>query len=377
MLSVLVPLYAVAVGLSAAEIGLVVAARSVLPTALSIHGGILMDQWGTQRILLWVAVACALLPLLYPLSGLFAVLVVLQLLIGLASSLAMAAGQTWSLQSSRGDTAELARFSFFSRLGTFLAPMMVGAMWDLLGAWAAFASVSLWAAGVLVFIAHASRVTRGDSEARGTRTDTRIIADLLPRWEPHKNALALVAIPAVAFVLAVSFLRNAPGAIQSSLYVVYLGETGLSGTLIGALVGICELFGVFGALLAAPLERYMSARHLVMLCIAGSVLAIALTPLIASFLVLLVAAAALRGICQGLSQPFVYSFLARSVPLALHGASVGLRSAVTRFASILTPAAMGLAAEACGIEASFYIAGAALLLLTAGLARAARTWRIE
>ena len=36
MLSVVVPLYAVAVGLNAAEIGLIVAARSVLPAVLSI-----------------------------------------------------------------------------------------------------------------------------------------------------------------------------------------------------------------------------------------------------------------------------------------------------------------------------------------------------
>jgi nitrate/nitrite transporter NarK len=62
MLSVLVPLYGVAVGLNPAQIGLIVAARSVLPATLSIHGGILMDQLGTQRVLLWVAGACATLP---------------------------------------------------------------------------------------------------------------------------------------------------------------------------------------------------------------------------------------------------------------------------------------------------------------------------
>ena len=67
MLTVAVPLHALAVGLNAAEIGLVVAARSVLPTALSIHGGIVMDELGVRRVLLWVAGATASLPLLYPL----------------------------------------------------------------------------------------------------------------------------------------------------------------------------------------------------------------------------------------------------------------------------------------------------------------------
>jgi nitrate/nitrite transporter NarK len=71
MLSVVVPLYAVAVGLNAAQIGMIVAARSLLPALLSIHGGILMDELGTRRVLICVAAASAFLPLLIPLSGWF------------------------------------------------------------------------------------------------------------------------------------------------------------------------------------------------------------------------------------------------------------------------------------------------------------------
>src|SRR5688572_20020693 len=204
MLSVIVPLYGVAVGLSAAEIGLVVAARSVLPAVLSIHGGILVDQLGTRRVLLWVAAACAALPLLYPLSGWFAVLVTLQLLLGLASSVAMAASQTWSIQTSGGDTALLARYSVVSRIGTFLAPIIVGAAWDLSGAWAAFVSVSLCGAGVAATAASAAphAVAGRRHEPVPART---AIAALVPRWVEHKEAIALAMVPAVAFVLAASF----------------------------------------------------------------------------------------------------------------------------------------------------------------------------
>jgi sugar phosphate permease len=52
---------------------------------------------------------------------------------------------------------------------------------------------------------------------------------------------------------------------------------------------------------------------------------------------------------------------------------VGLRNAVTRLASIITPAVMGIAAEAWGIEVSFYVVGAALLVGTAALAVFARS----
>ena len=366
MLSVIVPLYGVAVGLNPAESGLVVSARSVLPAALSIHGGILMDQLGTRRVLMWVAVASALLPLLYPVSGWFAVLAILQLLLGLASALGMAASQTWAMQTSKGDTAMLARYSVATRIGTFLGPVAVGAVWDLFGAWAAFASVALCGAGVIAATAQ-SAVDGAQPEIPHGRG----ISMLLPRWEPHKQALLLAAIPAVAFILAASFLRNSSGAIQSSLYVVYLNGIGMSGTLIGALVATAELSGVAGSLLAASVERRVGAMPLVLACITVSLICMSATPLIAQFLVALFAACVLRGIVQGMSQPLMYAILSNEVDSNRHGASVGLRNAVVRLGSIVTPAAMGLAAEAYGIEASFYVIGAVFLLITAGLALAA------
>jgi MFS family permease len=368
MLSVLVPLYAVAVGLNAAEIGLIVAARSVLPAALSIHGGILMDQLGTRRVLLWVAAGSTALPLLYPVSGWFAVLTLLQLLLGLATALGMAASQTWAMHSGRGDTAMLARYSIATRIGTFLGPVAVGAAWDLYGAWVAFACVSVCGAGIIAATAYS---TSGSAQHSMT-PHQHGAAMLLPRWEPHKQALLLALLPSVAFILAASFLRNSSGSIQSSLFIVYLNGIGMSGTLIGTMVAIAELAGVLGSLLAAPVERRLRANRLVILCIVVSLVAISITPLIGHALILLIAACATRGIVQGMSQPLMYSILSHEVPGERHGASVGLRNTVVRLASIVTPALMGVAAEAWGIEASFYVIGAAFLMVTAVLAIATR-----
>ena len=107
--------------------------------------------------------------------------------------------------------------------------------------------------------------------------------------------------------------------------------------------------------------------------IAVWLLAITLTPLAASFLVLLALAAVVRGIGQGISQPLMYSILGRSS--TRHGASVGLRTAVVRLASIITPVAMGIAAETWGIETSFYVIGGVLLVGSAALALVARRLR--
>ena len=366
MLSVIVPLYAVAVGLKPAEIGLVVAARSVLPAMLSIHGGILMDQLGTRRVLMWVAAASTALPLLYPVSGWFTVLAALQLLLGLASALGMAASQTWAMQIGRGDTALLARYSVATRIGTFIGPVVVGAVWDHFGAWAAFSCVALCGAGIIVATAQSAVVVPDTTQGRG-------VSLLLPRWAPHKEALLLALIPSVAFILAASFLRNSSGAIQSSLFVVYLNGIGFSGTLIGTLVAIAELSGVAGSLMAAPVERRLGSYALVILCIVISLLCIASTPLFAHMLAVLIAACALRGIVQGMSQPLMYSILSNEVASNRHGASVGLRNAVVRLGSIITPAVMGVVAEAYGIESSFYVIGGLFLVITAVLAFAFRS----
>ncbi len=371
MLSVIVPLYGVGVGLNAAEIGLIVAARSVLPAVLSIHGGILMDQLGTRRVLLWVATASALLPVLYPLSGWFVVLFLLQLLLGLASALGMAASQTWAVQVAHGNTAMLARYSVATRIGTFIGPVVVGVAWDLHGAWAAFLCVALCGAGSIVATAQSAGVEPQAPHAQHAH-HAKGAAVLLPSWALHKEALLLALIPSVAFILVASLLRNASGAIQSSLFVVYLNGIGFSGTLIGTLVAIAELSGVAGSLLAARAERRLGAVRLVIACIVVSLMCIAATPLIAHMLIMLIAACVLRGIVQGMSQPLMYAILSHEVAGNRHGASVGLRNAVVRLGSIITPAVMGVAAEAYGIENSFYVIGGVFLVVTAGLAVGAR-----
>jgi MFS family permease len=372
MLSVVVPLYAVAVGLNAAQIGILVAARSLLPALLSIHGGILMDELGTRRMLTWVAVASAALPILIPVSGWFTGLLVLQLLLGLATGLAMAASQTWSLQTSRGMTALLARYSIATRVGTFIGPIVVGAVWDLFGAWSAFACVAVFSAGTIGSMAYSRPQA---SETLAPSAHASAVSTLLPRWQPHREALLLALVPAVAFVLAASFLRGASGAIQNSLYVVHLGNIGLSGTLIGFLVAVAELSGVLGSMVAAPMERRIGSNRLVLACIVVSILSITLTPAFGTLISLLFVACFVRGVAQGMSQPLMYSILSVGVPLHRQGSSVGLRNAVVRLSSIVTPAAMGAIAEAWGIEASFYAIGAAYLAATGALAFAGRRLR--
>lgn len=370
MLAVLVPLYAALVGLSPVEIGLIVSARSVLPTLFSIHGGIMMDRYGARRVLIWLATATATLPLLYPAADWFPILFALQMALGLAGNLTMAGAQTLINRISRGDTASIANFSLACRVGTFAGPIIVGATWDILGSWAAFACIAIWGAGTLVATLLAGTETNDPVVDVTPSAPARqgSVAAWLPKWAEHMQAVALAAIPAVAFILVLTFLRNGPGAIQASFYVVYLGEIGLTGTIIGALIGASEFFAGVGAVVAAPVARRMRAHWLVVAFVGSAILFIVITPLIGQFLVLLVVAAALRGLSQGVNQPVMYSILSRSVGPDAQGAAVGLRNTVNRLSSLMLPTAMGLAAGQWGIEASFYVMGIVLLATCGALA---------
>ena len=116
----------------------------------------------------------------------------------------------------------------------------------------------------------------------------------------------------------------------------------------------------------------MGAYTLVIVCILVTLTCIAATPLIAHMLYVLIAACALRGVMQGMSQPLMYAILGSEISGNRHGASVGLRNAVVRLGSIITPAVMGVVAERYGIEASFYVIGAIFMGVTLLMAVAFR-----
>src|SRR5881227_689096 len=112
----LIPLYGLSLGLDAAEIGILVGARSILALFLSIHIGVLMDRFGTRAVtLVFVWIGMLLAPL-FPLAHGFWALLLLQLVNGAAVSFAWSGAQTLIAQLAEGDAKHIGRFSFFARL---------------------------------------------------------------------------------------------------------------------------------------------------------------------------------------------------------------------------------------------------------------------
>src|SRR6516164_9198696 len=134
-----IPLYALSVGMSAGEIGMLLRGRSLLAVFLSIHVGVLMDRFGTRRVtLFFVWTAMALAPV-FPLLLWFWPLLVLQIVNGGALQFAWSGSQTLIAQLAEEEAESLGRFSFFARIGTTLAPLMAGVAWASGGPWPSYA----------------------------------------------------------------------------------------------------------------------------------------------------------------------------------------------------------------------------------------------
>ena len=359
MLKVVVPLWALHLNMSPTMIGVAIGAAAVLPLILAIHGGVLMDRLGTRRVTLCFAFLTTVLVPLYPAMPLVGAVVILQMLTGLTTNMSWIGAQTLICQFTKGDTAAIGRFSFWSRLGLLGAPVLIGVIWDLFGPWGAFLFTG--ACGGLT-LAALFLMGNPRTEPEPVERPRLGAGALTPRLSDYVKAFSLIGIPAVAFIVAATFLRISSSGIQTSFYVVYLDGIGLTGTLIGVLIAASEFAGSFGALLAGPMVKIMRPHWVLLLFAAASIFFISITPLLGGILVLLFIASALRGGAQGLSQPVMFSILSRAVGADEQGMSIGLRTTANRLATMIVPVIMGAIADTIGLEESFIIVGGFLVL---------------
>lgn len=372
-MTVIVPLWAVMNGATPAQIGIMIGARSLLPFLLAIHGGVLMDQLGTRRMMLVFTMVSTVLVPLYPMSTWFPALVALQMMTGLLCNLSWIGAQTLIARISRGDPHYLGMFSFASRVGSIGSPTVIGLAWDLTGHWGAFAACAL--SGIALFGSTALVPRWAENHGIKPRSQMPPEAEigsrwryLVPKYSDYKEVLGLLAVPAVALGIAIALMRHTPSTIQSSFYITYLKEIGLQATVIGALISCAEVTGAFGSLLAAPLIRRFPAHWILVAFTMLTIFMMALTPLFGGIIALLAGAQILRGGAHGLLHPATFSVISRALDHESQGRGVALRTTGNRLGAVVLPVVMGFVAESVGVEASFVIIGGGLLLIVAVIA---------
>jgi MFS family permease len=322
-----------------------------------------MDRIGTRRVMLFFAVVTAGLAALYPAMPWFPVMVGLQMLIGFAGNMAWIGAQTIIARVARGDPGEIGRFSFFARIGNVVAPLVMGLLWDFAGPTVCFLSVGLWSAFLFFSVWQIPGAAVGDEGKRDFSW-----RDLLPRLKDYTGSLGLVLIPAVAFTLAISFLRHATNGVENSFFIVYLRDLGFAGTMIGTLFSIAEILNGFGSLASGWVARRIAIPWLMVGFTGVSIALLGATPFMGGIFVFIAAAHALRRTFEGIVQPLMFSLQARAVSRDLQGSIVGLRVTNNRLSSIITPILMGFIVEHFGIRSGFLIMSGLLLLICLGLA---------
>lgn len=365
--SVIIPLFAYTFNPSPFVFGLVFGASHLLPLLFSIHAGALMDRLGAKRIMLFCTSLTVFLPVIYPLASEIWMLIALQLFLGLSESMGWLGAQTMIGQYMHGRTKYAGRLSFVIRLGQLCAPPMAGLTWDLFGVWGAFILMSIWASGS-VFFALALPAQKIEAErSEQTAPPVSKLSFLLPRLEDYVLALGLLRVPGVVVIVALGALMHSGNAVQSSFYVAWLTENGVTGTAIGLLSPAGAIGAALFSLLTTRLMRYVDGFWIVLLSIWAGILLICATPLLGAYFLLQVAMFMRSGL-NGLAQPLVITLVLRGAGASNQGKAVGLRGTANRMASILAPLAMGAIAEAVGLELAFYVTGLLLSAIMAALA---------
>jgi len=363
---VVVPLWALHLEPSPLAFGIVMGARSLLPFLLAIHGGALMDRLGARQVMLFFAAIGLVVPVLFPLLPWIWMAGILNLVIGLSSTMNWVGAQTVVGQMVRDDASLSWQMTFCNRLGHFASPVLAGGMWDAFGPWGGFGVTFVVA---VLFMASALMLPRGVAGSGAADLPERTgltLRDLLPRLESYKRAFRLFGIPLVAVVVTGSALNIATGAIQGSFFVAYMKEVGLTGTLIGIVFAAANFFGLIGTASVAPLGRWFGDVRLLNATVVAAIAAITITPLLGVF-VLLLAVSILRGFVHGIGQPLMIVIPAKAVPPGFQGAAVGLRITLNRFVQTVLPPVMGGVVGLVGLEGSFWLVGGILLAVSCGL----------
>jgi MFS family permease len=354
----LLPIYAMQLGLSKAETGLLVAAYPMLMLVSSLPAGILADRVGSRRLLLAGSVLLVLASLGFGYAEetwqLWAARGLQGLTSGLTSVAGMALIATIATPDRRATIIGLA--TSLMGLSALAGPALGGYAVPALGAPIAFLLPAAF--GALLFLAI---LWPGWSETRHPARASigRDLAALL-RSSPVRGS--------VVCILACGLVG---GAVQT-LIPLRLGAAGYTTSELGSVFVVAALIGLAGTPLAGRLgDRCGVGRVTTGWCAVVSLLVLALaassTPFLAVALVLMLYPLLRVGGSLG------YALGAEHAPLGAGlAAGYGLALAAWSAGAVLGPLSAGVIADTAGDSIAFLAAAATGALLTLGLAMSQR-----
>ena len=380
---VVVPLWA-AIELDASlfMVGVIIASRQLLPVTMSIHGGALLDRFGPRTVIMVLGMLGAALTALVPFFPVIWATILFQIIIGFCETTNWIGVQSAVGTLMKGNAIYAGRMTASARIGGFFGPVLVGVAYETGGPVGGFLCFGAWA---LCGAIGATFLPSHDGGANGGVADSAVSSpvettsesassdppneerkDVLPSLSDYREAFRLLVIPAVALVVAATFMRQTGSGVQASFYGVWLTDLGYTAGAIGLLIGIGNAVSALAALSIGPLSRRIADCWLLILAVGAAIIGVAATPLFDEW-IFLALAIGVRGAGQGLNLPLMMSIASRAVAPRLQGRAAALRISFNRFGGMLFPVIMGALAEFIGLEYAFYAIGAFGIMLICGL----------
>lgn len=342
---VLLSLYALDLGATTSDVGVVIAMLYIAPLLLSWPAGAMADRFGARWLFVLGSTAGAAAmaaPVFWPaLPALW----IGAAGIGVATAFANVLGQNLVgvLSSPETRARNFSNYTMLGALTMFTGPLLAGFAIDHAG----FALTSLLVSGVS-FAATVLMLLWGGMLPAGERRSAR-----------SGNMLSTLAEPGMSRILVIGSIAQIGFDSFISFMPVYAHGVGLSASAIGA------------ALSAFAVAAFLS-RLVMMRCIAawgeGTVLAAGFLFGAAAFFVLplfeaavaLLAISFVFGLFIGFSQPITMMLVFSASAAGRSGEALGLRLTVNNFMRVIGPALFGATARAFGLAPLFIASGVLL-----------------
>lgn len=338
---VVLQLYALKLGATPAEVGLLVALYYLCPLLLSLPAGAWGDRSGPRRPLLFSALSGTVgltipyfvhtLPALYiaaTFSGLsFAFfLVIVQNLVGVMSA----------------PEARARNFSTFSLLGAstnFVGPLVAGFSIDHFGY-----PIACVTAAALALTTGVMLVIRGHLLPAGPRHQAA----------PKLRIVETLTDPTVLRILVISSLVQLGTDLFQFYIPVYGVSIGLSASTIGTLLATFASASFVVRFALPRLVRQLGEDRLLAYSFGIAAMCFALVPLFHD-VALLAAISFVFGLGTGCGQPITTMMMFGRAVEGRSGEALGLRLTVNNVMRVIAPAAFGVVVSAFGLAPVFYI----------------------
>lgn len=346
----LVPLFADEHGASAVEIGIIVSMFPFLSLLFAVRIGKIIDRIGSKQPI-FISALVASLSLMIPAATSHIIgIIVSQLIAGIANTAFVVASQSYAGHSSQPSEREsnILKFSIGVAIGSFLGPLIGGALADIFTTASAFFILSF--IGVLsVFF---------------------VVALTPYQMEEKQNQKVRSSIFGTFYLLKIknvrrAFLISSLVLLGKDMFTAYFPllalEFGLSSTSIGIIVAINALAGIFVRWFMPKLIEWFGRTNVILLSIVTSGLFFILIPLsqhelwlgILSFLL---------GMGLGIGQPLSISTTLQSLPTERAAEGLGFRMTSNRLTQTVSPFIFGVIAQSFGMASVFFITGAFVLI---------------